>query len=258
MRDRVTKRRNNNIVAGLILLAIGGVWLVKQLGFFIPGWLFTWPMILIIVGIFVGLKNNFQDFGWLIMVSIGAIFLVDKWYPEFPVWRYMVPGIIIAVGLCLIFVPRRKSGWDWNDRYRDLKDQDTYNAKETSTATTTEEQPGFRHPEEQLDIVSVFSGFKKMVYSKNFGGGDVVCIFGGADVDLSQADFKGIIIIDLVHIFGGSKIIVPPNWEVRTEAAVIFGGVEDKRRTQMTPYDKDKLVILKGAIIFGGVELRSY
>ncbi len=49
------------VMAGLILLAVGGLLLLKQLSdFLIPGWLFSWPMWLIAWGLYLGAKHNFK------------------------------------------------------------------------------------------------------------------------------------------------------------------------------------------------------
>jgi predicted membrane protein len=93
--------------------------------------------------------------------------------------------------------------------------------------------------------------------TKTFKGGDVTSIMGGTEIDLSQADFSGTIVLDVTQIMGGTKIIVPSNWEVRSEVTAIFAGFEDKRQ-QPTAINPDKVLRLQGTSIFGGIELRNY
>lgn len=38
--------------------------------------------------------------------------------------------------------------------------------------------------------------------------------------------------LEITTIFGGTKLIIPSNWEIKSEAVMIFGGIEDKRRMQ--------------------------
>jgi predicted membrane protein len=111
--------------------------------------------------------------------------------------------------------------------------------------------------ENVLDIVSIFSGIKKKVFSKQFKGGEVVCIFGGAEINLTNADFTSPVTLEIVQIFGGTKLIVPSNWEIRSEATAIFGGIDDKR-PQMTNVIAEKTIILQGTIMFGGVDVNSF
>lgn len=88
-----------------------------------------------------------------------------------------------------------------------------------------------------LDSVNVFGGSHQRIFSKNFKGGDVIAIFGGCDINLTQADFTDTITLDVVAIFGGCKIIVPPGWEVKSEVTAIFGGMDDKRSVGPTATD---------------------
>ena len=108
-----------------------------------------------------------------------------------------------------------------------------------------------------LDIVSIFAGVKKRVLSKQFKGGDVVCVFGGAEINLTHSDFNSPVVIDVAMVFGGTKLIIPANWELRSEASAIFGGIDDKR-PQPTSGVPEKTIILKGILIFGGVEVNSF
>ena len=72
-RKRLSKR-SENFIGGIILLAIGGILLARQVGADLPSWLFTWPMILIVVGLFVAIKTNFRDFGWIFLIGGRSIF----------------------------------------------------------------------------------------------------------------------------------------------------------------------------------------
>jgi len=40
---------------------------------------------------------------------------------------------------------------------------------------------------------------------------------------LTKADIQGKIVIDATNIFGGTKLIVPPDW-VQIDVVAIFGG----------------------------------
>ena len=107
-----------------------------------------------------------------------------------------------------------------------------------------------------LDITSIFAGIKKRVLSKQFKGGDITCVFGGAELNLMNADFKSPIVLDVTMIFGGTKLIMPPNWELRSEVTAIFGGVDDKRPQASTV--PEKIIILSGTLMFGGIEVNSF
>jgi len=84
-------------------------------------------------------------------------------------------------------------------------------------------------------------------------------VFGGAELDFTQADIQGRVVIDITQIFGGTKIIVPSNWQVVSDLAAVFASVDDKRiKRTMSNIDGDKILVLKGVSIFAGVDVRSY
>jgi hypothetical protein len=111
--------------------------------------------------------------------------------------------------------------------------------------------------EDYLDTTAFFGGVHKKIVSKNFKGGDIVTIMGGTELDLSQADFTGMIKLDVVQIMGATKIIVPAHWEIRTDVTAIFAGFEDKRQ-QPTVNNPEKILVIDGTSLMGGIELRNF
>jgi predicted membrane protein len=111
---------------------------------------------------------------------------------------------------------------------------------------------------EFLEAVSVFGGTKKTVFSKDFRGGDVVAFIGGVEINLSQADMQGRVVLEVTQILGGTKLIVPAHWDVVSEMVAVFGGIEDKRMQHSSQIQPDKILILRGASVFGGIEIQSF
>ena len=244
LRHRVSKRREN-IIGGIILLGIGGILLARQAGVDLPWWLFTWPMILIVVGVFVGIKTHFKDFGWLLLIGIGTFFLVDK-MPNVEIKEYILPVIVISAGLIILLggifrKPRNLS----NDASSQIEGDKVIPANSGATA------------ENIMEVVSIFGSAKRVVLSKNFKGGEIISIFGSSEINLTNADFTGTLVLEVVQIFGGTKLIIPPHWEVQSQTATIFGGIEDKRSIQAGG-DSPKILVIDGATIFGGVTISSY
>ena len=70
---------NGKTMAGIIIVIIGGLLLIDQFDiFFIPHWLFSWPMWIIAYGLYMGGKYNFRKPAWLWMIVIGTAFLLTK------------------------------------------------------------------------------------------------------------------------------------------------------------------------------------
>ena len=246
------RKHGNNVWAGLLILAIGAAFLAREMGAMIPDWLFSWPMIVIVVGLFIGISNRFRDFGWLIVMAVGFYFLIDDIWVDFSFRRYVWPLTIIIIGLVVIMLPfqkrrqKRFKGWEGSS----AQDPGTIEVDVTADVDVS--------TEDILDVTAIFGGVKKNIYSKNFKGGEIVCIFGGTEINLAHADFPGKEVrIEAVQIFGGTKLIVPANWDVRSEAVAIFGGVEDKR-PQPSVGTPEKTIILEGFAMFGGLEIRSF
>jgi len=65
-------------------------------------------------------------------------------------------------------------------------------------------------------------------------------------------------VLNINNVFGGIKIIVPANWEIQTDVNTIFGGVEDKRPYQSIVTNPDKILVIKGSVTFGGIEIQNY
>jgi hypothetical protein len=63
--------------------------------------------------------------------------------------------------------------------------------------------------------------------------------------------------MDITLVMGGAKIIVPPNWEVKSEASIVLGSLEDKRQARQV-VDFNKVLIIRGTTFMGGIELKSF
>jgi len=82
-------------------------------------------------------------------------------------------------------------------------------------------------------------------------------VFGGNDIDLSQADINGTATFETNIVFGGVKLIVPAHWQIKSEVDCVFGTVEDKRRDSSGGVE-NKTLVLKGSVVFGSIEIKSY
>jgi predicted membrane protein len=234
--------RSNNMLTGVFILIIGIAALLKATLTDFPDWLFSWQMLLIAFGMFIGLRHNFRGPSWLILILIGGIFLINEIYPEISFRRYMWPVAIIVVGLFIILRPRR--GWKFNPN------------KKTEGASDSFFTEDIDYSKDDFVEYVQFCGAKKSSFQKFQAG--PVNIFGGTELDLSQADFTGTSVIELTTIFGGTKLLVPSNWAVKSEAVTIFGGIEDKRRMQTITEATDKTLYIRGTVIFGGIEIKSF
>ncbi len=247
------KSPSGRIWAGIIVIAVGAILLAREVGVDIPRWVVSPPMFLIALGLFIGAKSSFKNWAWLILVGIGSAFLIDRIYWDINIKPYIWPAVIIVIGLFMILRPRGKKNEDWSGfDFSSSRNDTPVNVPATTTTTTA--TPG---EEDVIDIVSVFGSAKKNILSKNFKGGEIVNFFGGTELNLHQADIHGPVLLDMTQVFGGAKLIVPSNWRIQSELVSVFGGVDDKRMAQPN-VDQNKILVLKGTCVFGGLEIKSY
>jgi predicted membrane protein len=112
---------------------------------------------------------------------------------------------------------------------------------------------------EFIDEVNVFGGSEKKLTTNSFRGGKITSVFGGSNYDLLDCKLaEGKNLLDMVNIFGGSKIIVPSDWKIHVDVVSIFGGFSDKRRTvNVSASDDTRELYITGVAIFGGGEIKS-
>lgn len=252
-------------IVGSIVLLVGVVLLLKEMHVDLPSWLISWPMLVVVIGIGQGFKHRFQNIGWIFIVLVGAAFLVERIAPDSSASQYTWPIILIGLGVFFIFgkglnkneCKRRRR---WQQQYgKYFEEGDITNPQTEKNEDPTGKCGDYQSAgEEYIDSTSVFGGTKKKILSKSFKGGDVTNIMGGAELNFYHADIQGVAVLDVVQIFGATKIIVPPSWEVVTEMAVVFAGIDDKRSLNQVLTDKSKVLVIKGASIFGGIDIRNF
>jgi predicted membrane protein len=278
--NNYTKPRNDGSIAfGFIILGIGVILLLRKIGFFIPDWILTWPMILIVIGTFSIIKHEFKSFFGFVVLFIGAYFLLKREFDlDFGLGQYVWPLGLIILGIYLITQRTRENkvledirrNWESERKSKTafsgastVEDAKVVDENGNTGNFQSASESGFTRTTgtsfaDRLNIDAIFSGVNRKMMSKNFQGGKITAAFGGADLDLTQVDFNGVVTIQVDIIFGGVKMIVPPHWDIRTEVTNIAAGLEDKRFFREGGVDPNKVVVLKGTILFGGLEIKSF
>ncbi len=265
IKERDNRNRRGGAVGGLILILIGAGLILRRMDLDLPYWLFSWQMLLIVLGLLIGFKHSFRGGGWLAMLMVGGIFLAGEilsW--PYNTAQFIWPVVLIVIGVCVI-LKRNTDFWGGHDyrrgRWRKHGEPRTDTDGNTgySYTYTYNYNTGENFNDDVINTSAILGGVNKLVMSKNFKGGTVSSVFGGADINLSQADIQDTAVLDVTAIFGGCEIVVPSNWVVKTDLTTILGGVEDKRSPElMRASNSGKTLIIKGSCIFGGVEIKSY
>lgn len=251
---KVEQWGKGRVWGGLVIVAVGTILIAREAGVDIPRWVTSGPMFLVALGVFLGARSNFRHWYWVIPIGIGVALIVDRVFWEINIKPFIWPVVIIVIGLFMIFRPKRKDYGQWNDGGHSWNnDWQKAQAEASNTSASAATAGG-----DVIDMVAVFGSNKKIVVSKNFRGGEAVAFFGGTELNLTQADIQGPIVLELTQVFGGSKLIVPANWTIQqSELVSVFGGVDDKRMMQPNA-DPNKILVLRGTNVFGGLEIKSY
>lgn len=88
----------------------------------------------------------------------------------------------------------------------------------------------------------------------------IVAVMGGAELDFRQATFgPGVTEINVLAIWGGIELTVPPGVRVETNSLSIMGGVEEKgHEYAAAAYDRDAPVLrIGGLVLMAGVEVKT-
>ena len=233
--DRPLKGR---IAAGLILVLAGSAIMFRNIGVaphFINEFILTWQMLLIAVGVVITASSSNRLPG-IIIIAVGAAFLLPGIIHNFFRSYHLVwPVLIITGGVILIFSSNR--------------------LPEKLFSRTEKTISGDR-----IDITTIFSGSERRLMSESFAGGSVTTVFGGSEIDLSQCDLApGISILDISTVFGGTEITIPAGWNVYLDVTPVLGGFTDSRKLEARGggSDASRSLIIRGAVVFGGGELKS-
>lgn len=240
--------QRGHVWTGVLLLLVGIAALLRSYMPDFPRWVSSWQMLLIVLGLFVGFRHRFYGVAWFVLILIGGIFLANDYFLKGELRIHIWPVILIVIGIFFIFRSSSAS------RCGSVKK----NPGETGGGNFMDPGKESYSQEDFIDTTSIFGGTKKIILSKDFKGGDIVNVFGGTELNFTQADIKNIAVLELTTIFGGTKLIIPSHWSVRSEAVTIFGGIEDKRQMPPLNDQPEKVIVLKGTVIFGGIDIKSF
>jgi len=238
---------------GLIILVVGVLFTLDNLGVLDAGELLRWwPVLILAAGLLrlVRARSGAAVTGGLIVTFIGVL-LLDSNMNFLPgrMWNYW-PVLMILFGASIMMRAWHGPG---GDASADAADH--------------------------LSAFAMMSGVERKITSQSFRGGDATAIMGGCEIDLRPAKIaNGPAVIDVFAFWGGIEVYVPSDWVVRNEAIPIMGGVVDSRKSAapdggptvfagigvglkpaMPPSgtDPDRVLVLRGGALMGGIEIKN-
>ncbi len=224
--------RDRRFWLGIGLLIFGGYWMLRELHIipsFLGEYIFNFRNIFIIIGVYFIAAREKAGAG-LIFIGIGTFLWLRHFGLIFMDWDLLLPAIIILIGVSLIAGRSIQSS--------------------RKNAEADEKQ-------DFIDDFSLLGGRERTITSQSFRGGKVTALFGGSQIDMRNAELaEGHNVLDVFIMFGGTSLIVPPDWNVRVEVFSLLGGFGDKRYSvvKVVP-NPEKTLLIKGFVMFGGGEV---
>ena len=208
---------------GLLVVAVGMILLLDNVGTVDAGEIFStwWPAVIVLAGLLTFAANPRHWPVALIITAVGLAFLLSN-LGVADIGDFVIPAAIIVVGLLVIFGRGLGSRTEAGDR---------------------------------VNSFNVFSGSELASHSKQFKGGSVSAIFGGAEVDLRDAVPAPDARLDVFAAFGGVEVRVPEGWHVDVRGLPLFGGIENVTAKEPVPADGTVFVV-NATVLFGGLEIK--
>ena len=236
-----------HVAAGLILMGIGVIFLLGNMGYLdVREVLAFWPVILIIFGAvkIVESRDHGHTAG-IFLVVMGLLFLLGSFGIIRMTFHELWPILLIGIGALTLWravLVRRERPCLWNP--------DPAEPKGSADANTTSSNS-------ILSAKAILGGVERRIISQDFRGGDVTAIMGGCNLDFRSALIKppNQAVLEVFALCGGIEIRVPEDWTVVSELEVILGGVDERKAGP--PKDESKRFILRGTVLMGGVEVKN-
>jgi predicted membrane protein len=226
---RPRRRAGPQLVIGLLIIVVGLLFILDNLGFGIAQkYLRYWPAGLIVLGLtklWYARDGRGGAFGGFFSTHIGLWRLLEATVDIRISLRDMWPVLLVFFGAYLV----------WRG--------------------ITGPRPVRMDGKGSVSATALLSGIKRRNSSRAFSGGDVTAIMGSCEIDLRQAAINGDAMLDVLAVWGGIEITVPDDWAVMLDVTALLGAVEDRTRPPLGA--AAHRLTIRGAVVMGGVEVRN-
>lgn len=209
---------------GIVIVTFGALLLLDNLdvldaGEIIGDW---WPVVIIVGGIMSLVANPRHWIVPLILVG-GGVAVLLRTTGVVDTLSVVFPLIVILVGVFLLF------GRGFGSKRDEAGDT--------------------------VNSFNLFSGSELASHSSGFEGGRIGAVFGGAELDLTNATLAPGANLDVFTAFGGVEITVPRGWRVEINGFPVFGGYENVTVKDEVPQNAPLLTI-DATVLFGGLDVK--
>jgi hypothetical protein len=229
---------SHRLIPAIIVIGIGVLFLLNNLNIlYFSEWARYWPVILIAAGLvkLVDADSPGGHAAGAILVGLGGILLGQTLGYLHVSMHDLWPLFLIGAGLLMLF-----RGDYWHGIYRG---------------------PGrsriYVH-DRLMREAAVFGGGKRKINTQDFTGGHIDAVFSGYEIDLRGATMAAdSAILKIGAVFSGVEIRIPETWSVVIEGDGVFGTITDKTIQPNPQTPGLKRLFIKGAAVFGSVEVKN-
>ena len=224
---------------GLVIMALGVLWTLDNLGVLDAGHILRWwPVLLVVTGIvnLSGIGRRRRPGLGLIMLAAGGLLLLAPLGIASISAEQLWPLVLIALGASMLSRTRLGVG------------QPLSGGDPGALAAAGD-------PAETVSGFAVWSHNVLRPVAQALRGAYLTAVMGSVTLDLRGA--KPVpegAAVDLMVCWGGVEIVIPEGWSVANEAVVMMGGIED--RTKLPTVAGSPRVVLRGLVLMGGVEIK--
>ncbi len=230
------------ILFGVVAIAFGVIYFGDVFDFWsvssFRGW---WTLFIIVpaIGNMLSSKINAGNVAFLIF-GIWLLVSEQGWIDNQKLNGITISISLILLGTVLIFSEFKNKAKLENSQV-EVVSESSFRKKETESNS---ERPSF---------FAVFGGNQSKCSSKNLRGGEATAIFGGIELDLSDAIPSGNVAFNATAIFGGIDIVPPKGFKVETTGVALLGGCDNQ--VQDSAIDNLPIFTIKYFTLFGGVDI---
>ncbi len=227
MENKDTFRPSSQLLIGLLVIFLGVIFTLGNMGLIRFDIVQLWPIALIIWGLYMAATTSelpSRVTGILVGV-LGLLLLFNNLgYLRLHFWDFW-PLLLVLVGFNMVWMALQGR---------------------TGTGDTGKTISG----------VAVLGGFNRTCNTSDFRGGELTAFMGGCEVDLRHASIEADqAVINTYALMGGIELYVPSDWTVTCKVLPFMGGVEDKTVTPQS--DRTKNLIVRGFAIMAGIEIHN-
>ena len=237
---------SGRLIAGIIIIAIGALFLLNSTGIADVGGLTQWwPMIIVLLGVWRLIAQKFRSlFGPLLLIAIGVI--LQLWQLDISGLDFgtLWPAILIVVGIAIL-----AGGFNRRRRRRGRRNSST---SRNASPIIDVDVSSYADPDD--DTLHAVVGSQDRIISGDFQSASINVVMGSGSLDLRNARIVDKpATLEASVVMGEVKVRVPAEWNVRIANSSQMGETKDARPLQSDSDSPD--LIIRGSVTMGSLQI---